>query len=75
MTENIAHTFSIAITTLRIKRPDLKKKHEYIRYVIPKGRSMQRYTQENINTMSSHINSTARDGLNGNTLFDLALLL
>jgi hypothetical protein len=25
--------------------------------------------------MSSHINSTARDGLNGNTPFDLALLL
>lgn len=53
----------------------LEKNHEYIRYVIPKGRSMQRYTQEDINLMASHINSTARDSLNGATPFDLADLL
>lgn len=53
----------------------LEKNHEYIRYVIPKGRSMYRYTQDDINLMSSHINSTARDSLNGATPFDLADLL
>lgn len=53
----------------------LEKNHEYIRYVIPKGRSMQNYTQEDISLMASHINSTARDGLNGKTPFDLAELL
>lgn len=53
----------------------LEKNHEYIRYVIPKGRSMYRYTQEDINLMASHINSTARDSLNGSTPFDLAELL
>ena len=53
----------------------LEKNHEYIRYVIPKGRSMYRYTQEDINLMASHINSTARDSLNGATPFDLAELL
>jgi IS30 family transposase len=53
----------------------LEKNHEYIRYIIPKGRSMQRYTQENINLMASHINSTARDGLNNQTPFSLASLL
>lgn len=53
----------------------LEKNHEYIRYVIPKGRSMQRYTQGDINHMASHINSTARDSLNGATPFDLADLL
>lgn len=53
----------------------LEKNHEYIRYVIPKGRSMYKYTQEDINLMTSHINSTARDSLNGATPFDLAALL
>lgn len=36
---------------------------------------MYRYTQEDINLMTSHINSTARDSLNGATPFDLAALL
>ena len=53
----------------------LEKNHEYIRYIIPKGRSMYRYTQEDINLMASHINSTARDSLNGASPFDLADLL
>ena len=53
----------------------LEKNHEYIRYVIPKGQSMYRYTQDDINLMTSHINSTARDSLNGNSPFDLAELL
>ena len=53
----------------------LEKNHEYIRYVIPKGRSMHRYTQDDISLMASHINSTARDSLNGATPFDLAELL
>ncbi len=53
----------------------LEKNHEYIRYVIPKGRSLYKYTQEDINLMASHINSTARDSLNGASPFDLADLL
>ena len=36
---------------------------------------MYRYTQEDINLMASHINSTARDSLNGATPYDLAELL
>ena len=53
----------------------LEKNHEFIRYVIPKGRSMQKYTQEDINLLASHINSVARDSLNGASPFDLAELL
>ena len=53
----------------------LEKNHEYIRYVIPKGRSMFRYTQDDINLLASHVNSVARDGLNGHTPYDLAQLL
>ena len=36
---------------------------------------MYKYTQDDINLMASHINSTARDSLNGATPFDLADLL
>ena len=53
----------------------LEKNHEYIRYIIPKGRSMYKYTQKDISLMASHINSTARDSLNGATPFDLAEFL
>ena len=53
----------------------LEKNHEYIRYVIPKGKSMQGYTQEDINKLASHINSTARESLNGATPFTLATIL
>ena len=57
------------------QKAKIEKNHEYIRYVIPKGRSMNRYTQDDINLMASHINSTARDGMNGASPFDLAELL
>ena len=53
----------------------LEKNHEFIRYVIPKGKSMQNYSQADINKLASHINSTARDSLNGATPFALAKLL
>lgn len=53
----------------------LEKNHEYIRYVIPKGKSMQGYTQDDISKLASHINSTARDSLNGATPFALAKIL
>lgn len=53
----------------------LERNHEFIRYVIPKGRSMYRYTQQDMSLLASHINSLARDSLNGNTPFDLATLL
>ena len=36
---------------------------------------MHRYTQDDINLLASHINSTARDSLNGQTPYDLAQLL
>ena len=53
----------------------LEKNHEFIRYVIPKGRSMYKYTQDDINLMTSHINSLSRDSLNGACPFDLAEIL
>lgn len=53
----------------------LEKNHEFIRYVIPKGRSMHFLTPEKVRILTNHINSLARDSLNGATPFDLAVLL
>lgn len=57
------------------QKGSLEKSHEFIRYVIPKGRSMHTLTDEKVHLMTCHINSVARDSLNGQTPFDLAELL
>lgn len=53
----------------------LERNHEYIRYIIPKGKSMYFLNNEHARLLMQHINSVARDGLNGKTPFDLAELL
>ena len=57
------------------QKPHVEKNHEYIRYIIPKGKSFNNRTQEDITLMMNHINSTARASLNGNTPFKLAQML
>lgn len=42
-----------------------KKKHEYIRKILPKGSSFDELSQADINKMLWHINSAARESLNG----------
>ncbi len=53
----------------------LEKNHEFIRYVVPKGKPFDNYTHEDITLLSNHINSLARDSLNGRAPFELATLL
>ncbi len=53
----------------------LEKNHEYIRYVLPKGVSFDNLDQEQINLLLNHVNSSARDSLNGKTPFEIAKLL
>ncbi|CVK19294.1 IS30 family transposase [Sporomusa sphaeroides] len=53
----------------------LEKNHEYLRYVIPKGQSLDTYNQRDATRLMNHINSEARDSLNGCTPFRLSLLL
>ena len=53
----------------------LEKNHEYLRYVIPKGQSLDAYNQSDATRFMNHINSEARDSLNGCTPFRLSLLL
>ena len=46
--------------------------HKLIRYVIPKGTSLEQFTQEDISLMMNHINSYARKSLFGKTPYDIA---
>ena len=54
------------------QKAKVEKNHEYIRYIIPKGTSMDNYNQSNIDLMMSHINSTAREVLNFAIPYDMA---
>ena len=53
----------------------IEKNHEFIRYILPKGSSFDKLTQEKTNLIMSHINSTSRDKLNGKTPYEAELLI
>ena len=53
----------------------IEKNHEYIRYVVPKGQSLDNYKQKDVCVLMNHINSEARDSLNGCTPFRLSKML
>jgi transposase, IS30 family len=57
------------------QKPHIEKNHEYIRYIFPKGKSLNKFTQREITLAINHINSTARASLNGNSPFILAQML
>ena len=54
------------------QKPHIEKNHQYIRYVLPKGKSFNKYTQSDISLLCNHINSTRRAGLNNRSPFELA---
>lgn len=53
------------------QKSNCERNHSFIRYVIPKGTTMDHLTQEDINKMMSHINSYARKKWNGQSPLDL----
>ena len=55
------------------QKGEIEKNHEYIRYVLPSGTSFDALTQEKVDLLMSHINSTARPSLQGKTPIELAL--
>ena len=55
------------------QKPHIEKNHEYIRYVIPRGKSFDGYTQEDITLLMNHINSTKRIRLGNRAPYDLIL--
>ena len=55
------------------QKPHIEKNHEYIRYAIPKKRSLNPYTQEDMTLLMNHINSTKRPGLGNKSPYELFL--
>lgn len=53
------------------QKPHVEKNHEYIRYVVPKGKSFTPYQQEDITLLMNHINSTKRFSLKGKAPYEL----
>jgi IS30 family transposase len=53
------------------QKPHIEKNHEYIRYVIPKGKPFNPYEQEDITLLMNHINSTRRPGLDYKSPYEL----
>lgn len=53
------------------EKGSIENNHELIRRCIPQGVSLNAYTQENINLLTSHINSLFREELDGKCPFDL----
>lgn len=49
----------------------LEKNHEFIRYAIPKGKSLNPYTQDDITLLMNHINSIKRPGLGNKCPYEL----
>ena len=48
----------------------LEKNHEYIRYVVPKKRSLNPYTQKDMTLLMNHINSTKCPGLGNKSPYE-----
>ena len=51
-------------------KPEIENNHELIRRIIPKGKSMDNLTQEDIKLVMSHVNSYTRKKLNDQSPFD-----
>ena len=48
-----------------------ERNHEFIRFFIPKGKSFNDRTQDDINLMMNHINSYKRAGLGNKTPYEM----
>lgn len=52
------------------QKPHVENNHNFVRDIIPNGYPIERLSQNDINLMFSHINSTPRRSLNGKTPFE-----
>ena len=53
------------------QKPNVELNHEFIRKVLPKGKSFDDFLQDDISLMMSHINSYSREKLNDKSPFDM----
>ena len=52
------------------QKPHVENNHNYVRDIIPNGKSLNNLTQQDLNLMFSHINSVPRKSLNGRTPYE-----
>ena len=52
------------------QKPHVENNHNYVRDIIPNGIKLDKFTQEDVDTMFSHINSTPRSAMNGRTPYE-----
>ena len=57
------------------QKPEIENNHTFIRRILPKGTSFDDLTQDDIDLMMNHINSTPRKELNGHTPYELACFI
>ena len=53
------------------QKPHVEKNHEFIRYVIPRGKSLDAYDQKDITLLMNHINSIRRPSLGYKAPYEL----
>lgn len=53
------------------QKPHVENNHNYVRDIIPNGKNLKKITQEDLDLMFSHINSTPRESLNGRTPYEV----
>lgn len=53
------------------QKAEIEKNHEFIRYVIPKGKSLDGYTHKDITLLMNHINSIKRPRLDNRCPYEL----
>jgi IS30 family transposase len=53
------------------QKPSVEKNHTLFRDVVPKGSSFDRYTQDTVDGIFSHVNSITRKVFNGKTPYEL----
>ena len=54
------------------QKPHIERNHEFIRQVLPKGKSFENLTQDDVILLANHINSISRDSLDGMCPYDAA---
>ena len=53
------------------QKPHIEKNHEFIRYVLPRGKSLDPYDQKDITLLMNHINSIRRPSLDNKAPYEL----
>ena len=53
------------------QKPHVENNHNFIREILPNGQDWSHLTQEKLDLMFSHINSTPRENLGGKTPYEI----